>query len=408
MIRRLSAILRCCSATVLLLVCGCSKPPTPSVQASAKSTESTVTPTVAVVGPKLESLRREAALTGEFRPYQVADLHAKVAGYLRQITVDVGSHVKAGQQIATLEVPEMASDIAQSAAERSRVEAEIQRARAEVDRAQANLKLQVVSHGRLTAAAKVEPGLIAQQEIDEALARQNAAEAQLASSKAALGVEEQRLESAKAAEQRARTMAAYTGIIAPFSGVVTKRFADVGAMIQAGTASQTQAMPLVRLADLSRLRLAAMVPESLVPMIAPGQKVEVRVTSLHKHFPGTVSRLNRDVASASRTMEAEIDVNNPGLALTPGMYAEVVMTLEKREQGLTVPVGAVINSGGNRAVWIVTPAGIVEQRAIQTGIETTASLEVISGLTAEDRIIISNRSLLKPGQKVHASAAGAN
>lgn len=387
---------------------GCShSPEAPKALASTRPAE-TAPPTIAFVHPKREALSREVTLTGEFRPYQSADLHAKVAGYLRQISVDVGSPVKPGQQIAALEVPEMAAELAQLAADKRRVEAEIKRAKAEVERAEAHLKLQSVSRNRLTAAAKVEPGLIAQQEIDEASARQESAAAQLASAKAQLGVEEQRLESAAAAEQRARTMAAYTTITAPFAGVVTKRFADPGAMIQAGTASQTQAMPVVRVADISRLRLAVIVPESVVPLIQVGQRVEARVTALNKKFPGAVARLNRDVATASRTMEAEIDVSNPGLALTPGMFADVVMTLEKRDQGLTIPVGAIINSGGNRAVLVVSQASAVEERPIQTGIETTGSVEVVSGLAPEDRIIISNRSLLKPGMKVQASAAGAN
>lgn len=392
----------------LLWAFACSRGPEqrPIQAASARPAASQTT--VAVVSPKLESVSQEVLLTGEFRPYQAVDLHAKVAGYLRQIHVDVGSIVKAGDPIAVLEVPEMDAELAHAAAERGRTEAELTRARAEIERAEANLKLHTVSHNRLSAAAKAEPGLIAQQEIDEALARRAAAAAQLASAKAALGVDEQRVVSARAVEQRTRTMAAYTAITAPFSGVVTRRFADPGAMIQAGTASQSQAMPVVRLADISRLRLAVIVPESAVPLVAPGQPVQIRVSALNRSFAGAVSRINRDVATASRTMEAEIDVANSGGALTPGMYAEVAMNVEKRTQAITVPVVAVSNSGGNRTVWIVDSAGVVQERTIKTGMETAASMEVLSGLSPDDRIIVSNRSLLRPGQIVNAQPAGEN
>jgi len=387
---------------LLLIACltGCGEPP----RAATLPTEPTSKTSVAVALPRTESLTRKVTLSGEFRPYQVADLHAKVAGFLRQITVDVGSPVRAGQTIATLEVPEMEAELAHSASERQRNEAELPRARAEIAKAQANLQVLTVAHNRLMTAAKAEPGIVAQQEIDEALARRQAAEAQLAATQAGLLVDEQRIVSAKAAEQRTKSMAAYQSIVAPFSGVVTKRFADPGAMIQAGTAGQ--AVPVVRLADLSRLRLVVTAPESLVPLIRQGQQVQIFISSINQTLPGSVARLSRDVLAASRTMEVEIDVANQAQTLTPGMYAEVRLNLEQREQGLTVPVTAILNNGGNRSVYIVNPNGVIEDRAIRTGIETAASIEVLSGLTAQDRIVISNRALLRPGQSVDARPPG--
>jgi len=363
---------------------------------------------VGVVKPKLETLSHEVVLNGEFRPYQVADLHAKVAGYLRKITVDVGSHVKAGQEIATLEIPEMEADLAVSAAERQRREAEVRRASADVERAQAQKDLAQVSLDRLIAAAKAEPGIIAQQEIDEARARMRAAEAQVSSAKASGEVEERQVGAARAVEQRAAAMWRYRTIQAPFDGIVTKRFADQGAMIQAGTASQTQAMPVIRVAEIQRLRLAVSVPESLVPMVRNGTAVQIRVGALNRSFSGTVARLTRDVASNSRTMEAEIDVSNRDLRLTPGMFADVVLKLEKREGGLTIPITTVNNSGGNRSVLVVSKNGQIEERGITTGIESAATLEVLSGLGAEDLVVVSNRSLLKAGQRVEARLVAEN
>lgn len=394
-------------AIALITLAGCSSSAKVVETKEPPRKENATASTVAVVQPKRERMSRSVSLSGEFRPYQAVDLHAKVAGFLRNITVDVGSIVKQGQVIATLEIPEMDADLAVASAERGRTIAELSRAKAELERADANFKLVTVSHNRLASAAKAEPGIIAQQEIDEAVARKAAAEAQVASAKAALSVEEQRIAAASAAERRIQAMAAYSQISAPFSGVITKRYADPGAMIQAGTASQTQAMPVVRLADISRLRLAVTVPESAVPLVHAGLPVEIRVPSLNRTMPGSVARLNRDVASGSRTMEAEVDVPNNG-TLTPGMYADIEIKLDKPVESLTVPVGAVINSGGNRSVYLVNASGVVEDRPIQTGFESAASYEVLSGLAADDRIIISNRSLLKPGQSVTARAAGEN
>jgi len=393
--------------TAILLCVSCSLSSPGAVDAKATSVVE-VPATVAVVSPRLEQLSRGVVLSGEFRPYQQVDLHAKVAGYLRQITVDVGSFVQAGQLIATLEIPEMDAEQAHATAQRSRAEAELIRATADIARAEANLKLVVVSHDRLREVAKTEPGLIAQQEIDEALAKRQAAEAQVSSARAELSVQEQGLAAARAAEKRVQTMAAYSHVSAPFAGVITKRFADPGAMIQAGTASQTQAMPVVRLAEINRLRLVASVPESAVPMVHTGQRLEIRVTSLDRRMTGTVARLNKDVATSSRTMEAEIDVANPGALLTPGMYAEISLNLEKREPSLTVPVQAVSGSGTGRSVYVVNTKRVVEERAIRTGIESASSFEVLSGVGMDDHIIIGNRSLLRPGQMVQAKLAENN
>jgi RND family efflux transporter MFP subunit len=395
-------------AIALFTLAGCSGPSSATVvERPAPSPKDTGAPTVAFVKPRLERMSRGVSLSGEFRPYQVVDLHAKVAGYLKSITVDVGAAVKQGQTIAVLEIPEMDAELASASAERHRTVAELTRANAELERANANLTLVSLSHKRLAAAAKAEPGIIAQQEIDEAIARKSAAEAQVASAKATLTVEEQRIAGATASERRIQAMAAYSRISAPFSGVVTKRYADPGAMIQAGTASQTQAMPVIRLAEISRLRLAVNVPESAVPLVRPGLRVEIHVPSINQTIAGVIARLNRDVSSSSRTMEAEIDVANPG-TLTPGMFADINIKLDKPVDSLTVPVGAVINGGGNRSVYVVNASNQVEERTIQTGFESASGYEVLSGLTADDRIIISNRSLLKPGQNVTARPAQEN
>jgi len=384
---------------LLAIVCaGCGGVSTPATVAAENRTENRAIPTVAFSLLKKEPLSKEVVLTGEFRAYQVADLHSRINGYLRQIRVDVGSFVKSGEVLATVEMPEMDSDIAQTAAERRRTEAELGRARAELVRSQANLSLVNVSLTRLSAAVKAEPGIIAQQEIDEAQARKAAAEAQVEAARAAVGVEESRIGVAKAGEQRSQTMSGYRTVTAPFDGVVVKRYADVGAL--------AQSTPVLRVADVSRLRLAVQIPESVVPLVKLGSIVAIRVGAINKKFEGRVARFTGDVVAASRTMEAEIDVPNPGRELSPGMYAEVTLKGEKSTEGYTVPVTAVANGGGNRMVLVVTPEGAIEERVIKTGIEMPTGYEVLEGLTPQDRIVVSNRSLLRAGLKVEARPAG--
>jgi RND family efflux transporter MFP subunit len=395
------------SITVCLLAYGCSRVDATSDAVRTKAPAS-APDTVAVAKPVVEPLQQEVVLSGEFRPYQMVDLHAKVAGYLKQISVDVGDRVTSGQLLATLEIPEMDADLAHASAEKSRYEAELIRLRSEVQRAKANLDIIGLSHTRLTAAAKAEAGIIAQQEIDEVLARKRAAEAQLASAEAALGVVGHQIAASEATTKRVRTMASYSEIRAPFSGMITKRFADTGAMIQAGTASNSQALPLVRLAEISRLRMAVIVPESAVPMVKHGHQVEIRVPTLRKKFHGRVSRMSNDVQFSSRTMEAEVDVVNPSAELLPGMTAEVVLVISRKDQGLTVPVQAISNSGGNRSVMIVGVDGVIADREIKTGMEGAARIEVIAGLGPNDLVIVGNRSLLKAGQTVQTKLTEIN
>jgi RND family efflux transporter MFP subunit len=349
-----------------------------------------------------QSLSRDIVLPGEFRPYEEADLHAKVAGFLKEINVDVGSRVKAGQVLAILDTPEIDADISRTAADRNRTEAELVRARAEVERAEAQLELARTVTSRLRGVDKTEPGLIARQEIDDAAAREKNAAAQLAASRAAVTAVEHQIDAAKAAERRTQAMASYSTITAPFSGIITKRYVDRGALVQAGTASHTQASPVVHVAQLSRLRFVAIVPEAIVPMVRTGMPVEVRAASAARTVRGTVARMTGNVHLETRTMEVEVDVPNPREDLVPGMFAEVAFTVTKRQAVPVVPVQAVAIGGGNRWVFLVNSNNLIEKRDIRTGMESASVLEVVDGLSAEDRIVVSDRALLKPGVRVEA------
>jgi RND family efflux transporter MFP subunit len=356
--------------------------------------------TVAVARVERKDLFQGLTLAAEFRPFQEIDLHAKVAGYLKEINVDVGDRVKQGQVIATLEIPEFKSELLQAEATKRRSESDVVRARSELQRAQSIYDAARLTHSRLSTVGKSRPNLLAQQEVDDALAKLQVAEAQLNAAKAAISVAEEQMHVQEANETRVKTLASYTVISAPFPGVITKRLADKGALIQQGTASQTQAMPVVRLSQIDHLRLVLPVPESVVPRIRLGRIVKVKVPSLNQTFDGKVSRFAEKVDTSTRTMETEVDVTNPRLILKPGMYAYADLELEQKANTITVPVQAVSRKENKATVMLVNAQKRLELREIVTGMETPDSVEILSGLSADEFVVIGNLSQLKPGQLV--------
>jgi len=203
-------------------------------------------------------------------------------------------------------------------------------------------------------------------------------------------------------------MEAYSHITAPFAGVVTKRYADTGALIQAGTSSNTQSMPVVQLAEWSRLRLVVPVPESAVPQIHLGSVVQVRVAALNRTFEGRVARFADALDPQTRTMQTEIDVENRDGTLVDGMYAETSVILSQRKGVLTVPVQAVQREGSGAVVWKVDPQGRIEDRSVKLGEEGNERVEILSGLEENDQIVIGNRSDLRPGERVQPKPAEEN
>jgi len=395
------------AAFAMLIGESCSKP------SSAETQESKVSeaPTVAVAKAKAEDMSHGLVLTAEFKPFQEIDVMAKVAGYVKRINVDVGDRVKQGELLAVLEIPEMADDQARAQSMLSRSQAEVARARDELQRAESSRDIAHLSYTRLSDVAKRRAGLIAQQEIDDAQSKDVMAEAQVSGAKSNLSATEQQVHVSTAELQKVKTLADYIRVTAPFAGVITKRYADTGSMIQAGTSSSTQVMPLVRLSENSLLRLILPVPESAVPTVHVGQQVEVRVPTLSRSFPGRVARYADKVSSGTRTMDTEVDVPNPSLILIPGMFAEVNLTLASRNGVLAVPIPAVDLSGGNESsgqVVVVTRGNRIEIRRVQLGMQTASTIEIRSGLRAGDLVVTSNRSRLEAGQQVRPRLSDAN
>lgn len=392
----------------LLLTLACSRPE------SVRAAKTSDLPTVAVAKVTAENLTQGLVLTAEFKPFQEVDLMAKVAGYVKEIRVDVGDRVKQGQLLAILEIPEQANDLARAKAAVDLASAEVARARDELKRAESAHEIAHLSFTRLSEVAAKRPGLVAQQEIDDAHSKDLVSESQIAGARSSLSASQQQVAVKQAELAKVRTLIDYARVTAPFTGIITKRYADTGSMIQAGTASQTQAMPLVRLSQNSLLRLILPVPESAVPGIHIGQQVDVRVRTLDRSFPGRIARFADKLQLATRTMDTEVDVPNTNLLLIPGMYAEVNLTLDHKRNALAIPVTAVdIDSAANAdeslsdskagksaTVMVIAPGNQIEIRKVLIGMETANRIEIRSGLNEGEMVVIGNRGSLQPGARV--------
>jgi RND family efflux transporter MFP subunit len=308
--------------------------------------------------------------------------------------------VRAGQLLATLEVPELEDQLKTDEAAIKRAQEEVRRVQADLERAQSAHEVAHLNATRLADVMKARPKLIAQQDIDEATGRDRVSEAQVATAQAAVAAAQQQLEIARSDQGKTRTLLGYARISAPFSGVITHRYADPGAMIQAGTSSQTQTMPLVRLSQNTVLRLIIPAPESTVPRIHVNQQVDIRVPSLGRTFPGTVARFADRLDEDTRTMRVEVDVPNPKLELVPGMYATASLALDQQKNVLVVPVQAIERTEAGARVLLITPNHQIEQRPVVLGLESADRVAVTSGLQADDLVVIGNRSQLKPGMRV--------
>jgi RND family efflux transporter MFP subunit len=324
-----------------------------------------------------------------------------VSGYIKQINVDIGDRVQEGQLLATLEIPEMQDDLTRAAAAIEEADAELETARDELRRAESAHDMVHLSYSRILDVSKREPGLVPQQEVDEVHSRDLVTEAQVSAAKSHITVCQQRIRVSQAEQAHVKTLFQYAVIAAPFTGVVTKRYANSGSLIQAGTASQSQAMPVVRLSENGLLRLALPVPESAVPLIHLGEPVDVKVSAMNRTFPGRVARFSDRVEQSTRTMKTEVDVPNPTLVLVPGMYAQVDLVTEQRRDVLAVPVEAVDGSGSAARVFTVQPSGTIQIVSVRLGIETAQQIEIRSGdLKEGDQVVVGSRAGLKDGNRV--------
>ena len=392
--------LHACMATLMVAVItgfsACSGSHTDRVQASA------IPATVGVTKAVKQSLGRKITLSSELVPFQEIDVYAKESGYVKKLDVDYGTHVKAGQVMAILEIPELQDQLQEDEAEIKNAGNQVNRAQHELSRYQAQYNALHLQYTRLNGVFQSQPGIVAQQEVDDAQGKDLAAASQVDAGQAALEAAQSQLGAFKAKLAHDQSLFDYAKITAPFTGVVTDRYANLGTLVQAGTGSSTQAMPIVRLSEDDLFRLVIPVPESYVQYIHIGDAVDVRVPSLNRTFPGKVARFSVDVREDTRTMHTEVDVSNPQRVLVPGLYADAELVFDQAVNVLTVPVQALNREGNETTVFVVNESGILEDRTVRLGLRTADYAEILSGLKEGSEVVVSDRSALKAGEPVHA------
>jgi RND family efflux transporter MFP subunit len=363
--------------------------------------------TVGTISITRKPIFRQLTVSSELVPFQEIDVYAKESGFVRQLLVDYGTHVQQNQLIAVLEIPELEAQLQQDAAAIENQQEMVIHAEHEKGRVEAQHNVYHLQYSRLKTVADKTPGLVAQQEVDDAQGKDMAAEAQVEAAEAAFQSAQSQLLQAQAKERHDRVLFEYSKITAPFAGVVTQRYANLGTLVQAGTSSSTQALPIVKLSEDDTFRLVIPVPESSVKFVRLGSKVQVRIPSLDKTVSGSVARFSVDVSQDTRTMHTEVDVLNPNRSLMPGMYAEATLTLEGKNNALVVPLTAIDQANGHSSVFLVDENNRLLQRQVQIGLLTDNDAEVLSGLTEGDRVVVSDRNSLKPGIGVRAQNADA-
>jgi RND family efflux transporter MFP subunit len=346
------------------------------------------------------SISQVLTLAGQFQPYQVVKIHPKVSGYIQHIYVDIGDIVHRGETLAVLQVPELQAQLQGTVFSISQTKDDIVRAENEVQRTESRHAALHDEYERLVRASKAQPGLIAQQELDDAQAKDLSSGAQVDAAKSALAAAQQAAQVARSNYMRVKALHQYTDVVAPFSGVVTWRYADTGALIQAGTNSDTQSLPIVTLSQSDVLRLRVPVPEMDVRYVHIGEPMQVTVGAIGQSFVGKVVRFTRDVSLATRTMETEIDVENPALTIDPGMYANTQLQLAQLNNVPTIPVGALVLHGNKDEVEVLDSSNRVHMRTVQVGLQGSLIAQITQGLKPGDRVIIAAQSKYQSGEVV--------
>jgi RND family efflux transporter MFP subunit len=359
------------------------------VALSLTSTAVTAQAPVEVVRVTAKPVERQVKLPGEFQPYLAVPIYAKIAGFVKRVDVDRGSAVKQGQLLATLEAPEMQAQI---------VEAESKAQAIELQRAEAAAKLAAAqsTYDRLKAASAT-PGVVAENDVIVAQKTVEAAQALVRSYE----------DSIKAAQAQAQTMkdlVQYLLIKAPFDGIITERNVHPGALVGPGSGST----PLLRLHQVSRLRLVVAVPEAIVGAIVKGARVPFTVPAYPgETFYGVLNLIAHDLDVKTRTMAVELDVRNPDLRLGAGMYPEVQWPVKRPQPSLLVPPTTIVTTTERTFVIRVTN-GIAEWVNVARGARVGDLVEVFGPLKDGDTLIRRGTDEIREGSKVNVQPAKAS
>jgi RND family efflux transporter MFP subunit len=340
------------------------------------------------------------SLAGQFQPYQVVDVHPKVTGFMAKINVDIGDRVHKGQTLAVLEVPELKAQLQGAGFETQQAQDDLLRAQHEIKRAEATHAALHADYQRLLETSKAQPGLVAQQELDDAQSKDLSSESQVDAAKSAADAAREHQQAAHSEKDRVQALQNYTNVVAPLDGVIVWRYADTGALIQSGTNSNDQDIPIVRLSQSGLLRLRMPIPESDVKYVHVGDAMQLRVDAIGRSFTGKIVRFTRDVNFETRTMETEVDVDNHDLSISPGMYANAQMQLAHVENVTTIPVEALVLKGNRQVVYALDADNRIHIRNVEIGIQGSKLAEVKSGLEPGDRVVLGGQENYREGEQV--------
>jgi len=357
-------------------------------------------PSARVAAAMRGDIAHTLSLAGQFQPYQVVDVHPKVTGFMVKINVDIGDRVHKGETLAVLKVPELNAQLKGTVFEMQRAKDDLLRTQHEIKRAEAIHSALHADYERLLETSKAQPGLIAQQELDDAQSKDLSSESQVDATKAEAAGAQQHAEVAHTDNDRVQALQNYTNVVAPLDGVIVWRYADTGALIQSGTNSNEQDIPIVRLSQSGLLRLRMPIPENDVQFVHIGDLMKVRVDAIGRSFTGKIVRFTRDVNFETRTMETEIDVENQDLSISPGMYANTEMQLGHAENVVTIPVEALVLSGSQETVYLLDGSNHIRTRNVEVGLRGSKLAEIKSGLEAGDRVILGAQDKYSEGQQV--------
>jgi RND family efflux transporter MFP subunit len=383
----------------LLLLWGLFRRPSP--EAADENGSAGRPPVAPVVKVTRRNISSSLDIASEFLPFQEIDIYAKESGYIKKLYVDWGTHVKTGQLLAELEIPELQQQLQGDQAAVTRSEQDLDRAHEELARAQSSYAVAHITYTRMANVQKTRPELISQQDIDVAQGKDLEGAASVSAAKDSVAAGEAALANAKASLARDNALFAYSRMTAPFDGVVTRMYAYTGALLPAGTSSNIGESALCRLSQNDLLRLVIPVPERVAAHIHMGEEIEVDVSALKKNFTGKVIRFSDQIDMSTRTMHTEVQVQNPKYEIIPGMYADVKLPVTTDMGVLTLPVQAVREKGtGEGVVLVVNSSNHIESKTVKTGLQTPTSVEILAGLQEKDTVIYGEQQQYKEGMLI--------
>jgi len=364
--------------------------------APAKSTEVDSRPSVDVVYPRRLTVAQRLQTNATLEAFETTDLFAKVTGYLSDVRVDIGDHVKAGQVLAVIDIPEMEKQLAEDEAQLASKQSALETAHRQVDHDDASLALQDITLKRQAVLFK--DGWVPAQMLDQNRSDAAVAKANVGVSKANLTLAAHQVDLAAATVEKTKALLAYTQIVAPFDGVVARRLVNRGDLVQPPTG--TLMKPLFTVQRIDTIRVFCDVPENDVPQLHVGDPAIVKPIGFNgKPFIGKVTRASLRLDPGTRNMRTEIDLSNPEERLYPGMYAEVSLEMNRRPDALTIPAAAVGSDGDGNFVDAITD-NRVTRLAIKTGLSDSGRIEVTGGLSEETPVVATIKGMPPAGTAV--------